>query len=53
MRYLLGPQVIPGMSGGPILNSRGEVVGVVNRYTREMPLSYSRALKDTSVCRKS
>lgn len=52
MRYLLGfPSVIPGMSGGVVMNSAGEAVGVVNRYNPGLPLSYSRPLKDTSVCR--
>lgn len=52
MRYLYGyPTVIPGMSGGPIFNDEGEVVGTVNRYNRDYPFSYSRELKDTSVCR--
>lgn len=51
MRYLLGsPTVIPGMSGGPVLNEQGEVVGTVNRYNQGLPLSYSRALRDTSLC---
>lgn len=54
MRLLLGsPTVIPGMSGGPVINSRGEVVGTVNMYTRGAPLSYSRALRDTEVCRNA
>lgn len=48
---LLGnPTVIPGMSGGPILNSRGEVVGTVNQYSPMFPLSLSRELRDTSLC---
>lgn len=44
--------VIPGMSGGPILNGRGEVVGTVNMYDPARPISLSRSLKDTSVCKK-
>lgn len=51
MRMLWGPPVIPGMSGGPILNAAGEVVGTVNAYSKEFPVSFSRALKDTSLCR--
>jgi hypothetical protein len=48
---LLGPpQVIPGMSGGPVLNAKGEVVGTVNRYHNFFPLSYSQPLKGTSLC---
>jgi hypothetical protein len=52
LRFLLGsPTVIPGMSGGPILNEQGEVVGMVNMYAKLFPVSFSRALKDTSLCR--
>lgn len=48
---LLGsPTVIPGMSGGPILNQAGEVVGTVNMYSTIYPMSLSRELKDTSLC---
>lgn len=47
------PTVIPGMSGGVILNSRAEAVGTVNMYSQTFPLSLSRELKDTSVCSKS
>lgn len=38
---------VPGMSGGPLVNRRGEVVGVVNM---RWP-SRSVALRDTSVCK--
>lgn len=49
---LLGPPtVIPGMSGGPVLNAAGEVVGTVNRYSPIYPLSFSQPLSDTSVCK--
>ena len=52
-KLLLGaPTVIPGMSGGPILNEAGEVVGMVNMYSKMFPVSFSRALKDTSLCAK-
>ena len=47
------PTVIPGMSGGPIMNAAGEVVGTVNRYTPWAPFSFSQSLSETSVCRKS
>lgn len=47
------PTVIPGMSGGPIIDSGGRVVGTVNMYAIDYPLSFSRELKDTSVCSKS
>lgn len=43
--------VIPGMSGGPILGEDGRVVGVVNAYNGDFGLSWSRALKDTALCR--
>jgi hypothetical protein len=49
---LLGwPSVIPGMSGGPIINNKAEVVGSVNMYLPGFPFSLSRELKDTSLCR--
>lgn len=41
---------IPGMSGGPVLNSRNEVVGLVNGYNGILPISYSQPLKDTAAC---
>lgn len=43
---------IPGMSGGPVVNGAGEVVGTINAYHPLFGLSYSRALKDTSLCAK-
>jgi hypothetical protein len=51
LRMLLGsPTVIPGMSGGPIINEAGEVVGTVNAYNKLYPVSFSVELKDTDLC---
>jgi hypothetical protein len=51
-RILVGPyNVIPGMSGGPVLNAAGEVVGTVNAYNPDTPISLSRELKGSPVCR--
>jgi hypothetical protein len=51
-RYLWGtPTVIPGMSGGPVMNARGEVVGLVNMYSPWLPLSFSLPLSETSMCK--
>lgn len=51
-RVLVGPYaVIPGMSGGPVFNGRGEVVGLVNAYIPGTGISFSRDLRDTSACR--
>lgn len=41
---------IPGMSGGPVINEAGEVVGLVNGFNQILPISYSQALKDTPLC---
>lgn len=50
-RVLIGPYtVIPGMSGGPIMNARGEVVGIVNAFIPDTEISFSRELKDTDLC---
>lgn len=52
LRLLWGaPTVIPGMSGGPLMNAQGEVVGTVNRYSPWMPMSWSQPLSETSVCK--
>jgi hypothetical protein len=44
---------IPGQSGGPSLNDRGEAVGTVNAYGLWFPMSFSRPLKDTIICQHS
>lgn len=50
-RILYGKHAfIPGMSGGPVMNAEGEVVGLVNAYHPIFGLSFSRDLKDTSLC---
>lgn len=42
--------VIPGMSGGVIMDSQGRAVGMVNAYNPDWGLSWSRSLKDTAIC---
>jgi hypothetical protein len=50
-RILIGPYAfIPGMSGGPVLDITGAVVGTVNAFVPGTGISISRELKDTSVC---
>jgi hypothetical protein len=45
--------VIPGMSGGPIVDAEtGRVVGTVNKENFEAGLSWSVQLKDTPICKK-
>lgn len=48
---LLGVErFIPGMSGGPVLNAQGEVVGIVNGLHNVEPLSFSQSLSETPLC---
>jgi hypothetical protein len=50
-RVLIGEyNFIPGMSGGPVMNEAGEVVGVINAYLPGTPISLSREIRDTSLC---
>lgn len=50
---VLRREAIPGMSGGPILNSKGEAVGIVNARDIDpfSELTFSRELKDTPLCK--
>jgi hypothetical protein len=48
-RTLFGDRFIPGMSGGVNLSKLG-VVGMVNGFNRDAPLSYSLQMKDTPLC---
>jgi hypothetical protein len=52
MAILFGsPTVIPGMSGGPIINEQAEVVGTVNIFYPGHPYSGSQELRGTSLCK--
>lgn len=43
--------VTPGMSGGPIFDTHGRVVGIVNAYSEKgLARAYGTALKDTFIC---
>jgi hypothetical protein len=51
LRILIGEDaVIPGMSGGVVMNDKGEAVGTINAYIPGTGVSMSRDLRDTSVC---
>jgi hypothetical protein len=49
---LEGNRFVPGMSGGPVLDSTGRVVGLVNAYGIYQRISFSRQLRDTSICHR-
>lgn len=50
-RVLIGEyNFIPGMSGGPVMDAQGNVVGTVNAFIRGTPISLSREMRNTSVC---
>jgi hypothetical protein len=50
-RVIFGfPTFIPGQSGGLVAQD-GAITGIVNSYIPGMPFSFSRELKDTSLCR--
>ncbi len=48
---LTGARFIPGMSGGISMNRAGEAVGMVNAYSPWFPISFSRPLSDTILCK--
>ena len=48
---LFNHMAIPGQSGGAVFNLAGEIVGIVNARNEEYDISFSRALKDTPLCR--
>lgn len=41
---------VPGMSGGPVLDQWGRVVGTVNAFGLSMKISMSRPLQETPLC---
>lgn len=51
MRLLIGA-IFHGMSGGPIINSGGEVVGINNAESLHETIGLSQELRDTHLCVK-
>jgi len=52
LTILFGPELfVGGMSGGPVMDAKGRVVGIVNARNEEYHVSFSRELKDTSLCK--
>jgi hypothetical protein len=52
LAVMIGERFIPGMSGGAVVNSRWEIVGMVNALSTVFSnISFSRELKDTPLCR--
>jgi hypothetical protein len=49
-KTLYGDRFIPGQSGGPVFGQDARVVGMVNGFNRDAPLSYSLQMKDTPLC---
>lgn len=50
LSILTGNRFVPGMSGGPVIDQRNRVVGVVNAFGLKDRISFSRQLKDTELC---
>lgn len=53
LNVLEANRFVPGMSGGPVIDSANRVVGTVNAYGSISRVSASRALKDTKICEPS
>lgn len=51
LRQFIG-NIIPGMSGGPVMDDKWVVHGINNASWSEKNLSWSRELKDSTLCRK-
>lgn len=49
---MLKGRIIKGMSGGPIVNDRGQLVGINNVTDETVHRGYSREMRDTIFCRE-